>query len=34
VCRKPEKDWSEGRNPNEPGPDDLPKKVKPAPKKR
>ncbi|MBL8913995.1 MAG: hypothetical protein JNM17_25045 [Archangium sp.] len=26
VCRAPQKDWSEGRNPNEPGPDDKPKK--------
>ncbi|MFO0595710.1 MAG: hypothetical protein U0228_10405 [Myxococcaceae bacterium] len=28
VCRKPEKEWSTGRNPNEPGPDDPPKKQK------
>lgn len=30
VCRKPEKDWSEGRNPKEPGPDDAPKQGKDA----
>jgi hypothetical protein len=34
VCRKPEKDWSEGRNPHEAGPDDPPKKPKPTPKPR
>lgn len=26
MCRAPEKEWSTGRNPNEPGPDDPPKK--------
>lgn len=26
VCRAPEKEWSTGRNPDEPGPDDPPKK--------
>lgn len=26
ICRAPEKEWSTGRNPNEPGPDDPPKK--------
>ncbi|MGV3622353.1 MAG: hypothetical protein ACO1OB_16165 [Archangium sp.] len=33
ICRAPEKEWSTGRNPNEPGPDDPPKK-KPAEKKK
>lgn len=28
ICKAPEKEWSEGRNPNEPGPDDVPKKEK------
>lgn len=26
ICRAPEKEWSTGRNPNEPGPDDPPRK--------
>lgn len=33
VCRAPEKEWSTGRNPNEPGPDDPPKKQKSSKKK-
>ncbi|MFT3711976.1 MAG: hypothetical protein QM817_30410 [Archangium sp.] len=33
ICKAPEKEWSEGRNPNEPGPDDPPKKEKPKAKK-
>lgn len=35
VCRKPEKDWSDGPNPNEPTPDNpRPLKKEPAPPKR
>jgi hypothetical protein len=34
ICKAPEKEWSEGRNPNEPGPDDPPKKKSESAKKK